>query len=227
MLTGDIKKHLDLGISKIKTYHDLRSTIMSGAVDRKLEKERKDEDLGEIDDDASWEETDPEFSEDSWGVYQVMSKLMGGNVEEVNMMANTKGKGQSKGKSGGKGKGSSDAIRAMILQVMRSKGSGKGGWSPTPIGFNKCGKPGRMARDCTSKIELRKCAKWGKIGHLAAVCRSAPDNGAEEDPNEENSSLGHVELGLGGMVLVQEIMRVGDSMECPPSGPATDPCKAQ
>ena len=227
MLTGDIKKHVDLEISKIKTYQDLRSTIMNWAVDRKLEKERKDEDLGEIDDDFSWEKTDQGHSDESWGLYQVMAELMGGNEDEINMIGKGKGKGKSKGKAGGKGKGSSDAIRAMILQIMRNKGSGKGGWNPTAVGCNKCGKAGHLARDCTSKIELRKCAKCGKVGHLAAVCRSEPANGVEEDQDEENSGLSHVELGWGGMFSVEEIMGVGDSMGCPPCGPATNPCKTQ
>ena len=43
MLTGDIKRHVDLEISKISNYEQLRRTIMNWAVDRKPEKDRKDD----------------------------------------------------------------------------------------------------------------------------------------------------------------------------------------
>ena len=41
MLTGDIKRHVDLESTKIKTYQQLRTTIMNWAVGKKLEKERR------------------------------------------------------------------------------------------------------------------------------------------------------------------------------------------
>ena len=43
MLTGDIKRHVDLHISKITGYDMLRSTIMNWAVDRKLDRDRNDD----------------------------------------------------------------------------------------------------------------------------------------------------------------------------------------
>ena len=49
ILTGDITRHVDLEISELKTYTQLRSTIMNRAVDRKLEKDRKSDpmDIGQ------------------------------------------------------------------------------------------------------------------------------------------------------------------------------------
>ena len=49
MLTGDIKRHVELEATKITTYQQLRSTIMNWAIGRKLERERKsdsDMDIG-------------------------------------------------------------------------------------------------------------------------------------------------------------------------------------
>ena len=96
---------------------------------------------------------------------------MGGNEVEISMMRKAKGKEKSKRQSGGKGKGSPDAMRAVILQIMRNKGSGKGGWNPTAVGCNKCGKPGLMVRDCTSK-EMCKVWKGRTSGCSALVSTS-------------------------------------------------------
>ena len=38
LLMGDIKRHVDLKASELKSYEQLRSSIMSWAVERKLEK---------------------------------------------------------------------------------------------------------------------------------------------------------------------------------------------
>ena len=61
-LTGDIKRHVELESTKITTYQQLRSTIMKWAIGRKLERERKSDDMDigaasgeqESNDDDSW-----------------------------------------------------------------------------------------------------------------------------------------------------------------------------
>ena len=60
MVTGDIKRHVDLHISNITSYDMLRSTIMNWAVDRKLERDRQDDPM-----DTSHAEWGPE-DESSW-----------------------------------------------------------------------------------------------------------------------------------------------------------------
>ena len=62
MLTGDIKRHVELESTKITTYQQLRSTIMNWAIGRKLERERKSDDMDigaasgdqDSDEDSSW-----------------------------------------------------------------------------------------------------------------------------------------------------------------------------
>ena len=43
LLAGDIKKHVDLKASEITSHEQLSSIIMSWAVERKLERDRKGE----------------------------------------------------------------------------------------------------------------------------------------------------------------------------------------
>lgn len=58
MLTGDIKKHVDLHISKIAGYDQLRSTVMNWAVDRNVERDRKGDpmDNGAVRESSGWNE---------------------------------------------------------------------------------------------------------------------------------------------------------------------------
>ena len=128
MLTGDIKKHVDLHISKITGYESLRSTIMNWAIDRKLERDRKDDpmDTSHVGDGSA---------DDDWGNWDGYWAEQGDApsdepAHEVNSIGKSNkgskggGKGQKGQQFGGKGPG---AILAKLLQLLAPKGGGKGG----------------------------------------------------------------------------------------------------
>ena len=49
ILCGDIKKHVDMQCQDIKSYDDLRATIMKWAVAKRIEKDRRHEmDVGSV-----------------------------------------------------------------------------------------------------------------------------------------------------------------------------------
>ena len=169
MLTGDIKKHVDLHISKITGYDSLRSTIMSWAIDRKLERDRKDDPMdtnhvGDSSNDDDWndwdgywgEQGDAASDEPAPEVNSIGKSYKGGKGSKGG------GKGQQGQQFGGKGPG---AILAKLLQLLSPKGDGKGGSAGAKGGqgtaqgitCNKCGGSGHAARNCTSKVELRNC----------------------------------------------------------------------
>ena len=98
MLTGDIKKHVDLHISKITGYESFRSTIMNWAIDRKLERDRKDDPMdtnhvGDSSNDDDWNDW-----EGYWGEQEDAASV------EPTPEVNSVGKG-SKGAKGSKGGG--------------------------------------------------------------------------------------------------------------------------
>ena len=131
MLTGDIKKHVDLHISKITGYDTLRSTIMNWAIDRKLERDRKDDpmetnNVGEGTTDEDWGDWDGYWAEQGGAPSDEPAPEVNSIGKGYNGGKGSKGGGKGqKGQSyGGKGPG---AILAKLLQILSPKGGGKGG----------------------------------------------------------------------------------------------------
>ena len=105
MLTGDIKKQVDLNISKIVGYDQLRSIVMNWAVDRKLERDKKDDpmDIDAVRAHTGWEndeswlwDTSPN---DDWP--EAGQDYSGDETHDVNSI----GKGGNGNGKGGKSKG--------------------------------------------------------------------------------------------------------------------------
>ena len=214
MLTGDIKKHVDLHISKITGYDSLRSTIMNWAIDRKLERDRKDDPMdtshvGDSSNDDDWNGWDG-----YWGEQETATS--GEPTPEVNSV----GKGQ-KGAKGSKGGGKGQpgqfggkgptAILAKLLQLLTPQGGGKGGSGGAKGGdkCNKCGGSGHAARNCTSKVELRTCGNCGIKGHLQADCRKQKRiSFVDDEPAGEPDETRSVEVALS------KAMAWGGVMDC-------------
>ena len=116
------------------------------------------------------------------------------------------GKGGGKGKpnpgTGSKGPCAGTPFGNKMQMFMQFLGATKGGGKATQKGGNtkgakpntiatggrhRCGKPGHVANDCRSSVELRTCGKSHKVGHLAKDCRT---NAAEiEEPDAEADAV--------------------------------------
>ena len=201
---------------------------MNWAVDRKLERDRKDDPMdtdhaewGPEDDSSwSWETSSP--GDTDWEDARPDSQ--GDDVHDASAIGKGgKGKGKGKGaKSAGKGQhwtpsainnklgallAAQAKLQAQIADCARGvKGAGKGASGPTSgqtASCNKCGGQGHLARHCESKVELRACGNCGKKGHLAAQRRSAQRvRFVETETIEEPQDAAAVEsIGWGGGVL--------------------------
>ena len=105
ILSGDIKKHVDMQCQNLKSYDDLRATIMKLAVAKRIEKDRRHEmDVGSIEVQAANPEQNP--GDWTWVHATDWNRSMG-EVEYAT-------KGGGKGFNPGAGKG------------YRNPGAGKG-----------------------------------------------------------------------------------------------------
>ena len=129
LLCGDIRKHIDLKEQELKTYAEMRSAIMTWAVNKRLEKERdngvQDMDCGRV---AGGENNDAAHGGGTYGGQ--WPEDAGWMQGDINYMKGGYGKGYGKsfgGKGGGKfggGKGGKDAYGGVYGW---SKGADKGG----------------------------------------------------------------------------------------------------
>ena len=112
MLTGDIKRHVDLHISKITGYDVLRSTIMKWAVDRKDDPMDTDHAEWAQDDEAwSWDTSSP--TDGDWEDGSL--EAQGDEAMDVGAVGKGgKGKGGKGGKSAGKGHWTPSAINTKL-----------------------------------------------------------------------------------------------------------------
>ena len=152
LLCGDIRKHIDLKEQELRTYAEMRSAIMTWAVNKRLEKEREsgvqDMDCGHI---AGGAKSDPAHGGGQAEVY--WPEDAGWMQGDVNYIKG--GGGNGYGKSlGGKGYGKSLGGKGG------DKGKGKGTFQGSCW---ICGQEGHSARFCP-KGGYKGGEKGGKYG---------------------------------------------------------------
>jgi len=242
ILCGDIKKHVDMQCQDVKSYDDLRATIMKWAVAKRIEKDRRHEmDVGSVEVEAlNRDEQNP--GDWTWVNAIDWNQSMG----EVDYAAKGGGKGFNPGpgkgymnpgagkgqpwqqEKGGKGGGKSSNPMMQMAMAMMAKAMGKGKsqpWSPPggkggPKGdqsgcFN-CGGKDHIARYCPKPIkETRTCNRCGTAGHLAINCRKSMPGGVNqvEGGEPESESMGGAGIIEWGDANLVELSEEPESKE--------------
>ena len=139
ILCGDIKKHVDMQCQDVKSYDDLRATIMKWAVAKRIEKDRRHEmDVGSVEVEA----INPEQNPGDWTWVNAIDWNQ--SLGEVDYAAKGRGKGFNPGagkgymnpgagkgqpwqqEKGGKGGGKSSNPMMQMAMAMMAKAMGKG-----------------------------------------------------------------------------------------------------